>query len=267
MNIHWYIVPVLLGLVSCGGNESDPHPDIIYRLRQESGRISQYITEADTWQVYRQSGDSTIFSGLLSGVFTEACDIIKESQFDDGSFARSPAHKLRGERDFSRDGAIGVLWAADVGCLSDASVNKWVSYINASGGYLAEKRDSKAYATGNFRHLISEVTERPVIGAMPFSSWVPGMQNWFHTDDSEEFLDYASVFLYGDRMSADNRTNPFQLIVEGDIDEASRVLLKYMQAFDGYPCYNGDCNYLRWGTQWGMEGVRPEEFLWIYSLM
>jgi hypothetical protein len=261
---YWVGLIVLFTLMmkcsGCGGKKRPAAQSTLDKIASYMPRVEEQVDP----RLYLFSGDATIFNGLLSGDFEWACDYLKQSQFEDGSFARSPLHYGMGERDFSRDGAIGVLWAVKKGCLVE-EVGEFVKFINSHDGCLSLKCDDKAKTSGPFRALIQKVTGLNVTGAWVASSWVPTFQSYFN-EGSDEFLDYASISLYGNTRAAKNLNHPFQQIVAGDKAAAAESLLKYLLTWDGYPTYKGDTEYLRWSMQWGMDyPMRPEEIVWLYN--
>lgn len=258
---------VLGAILTCGrGKDTTPDPTTLERIRAERARLLPLVDLS----LYADSGDSTIFSGLLSRHFPLACDTIKASQLSDGSFARSPAHAARGDRDFSRDGAVGVLWAVKSGCLDSSAVVKFAEFINGRNGCLSIKCDSKSETSGTFRRVIQEVTGQPIKGAWLLPpTWTPFGQSYFQ-EGSDKFLSYAILHLLGGSRSADDRENPFQLLVEGSRKEAADKLLPLMVAVRGQEVYRGEATYLRWSLQWPMarwEDPRIEELIWASYLV
>lgn len=256
-----------VSIAACGGKDTVPRPSTMEQLRVEVARIEAHVDP----DLYVISGDSTLFSGLLSGIYPWACENLRASQFEDGSFARSPQHKSQGERDFSRDGAVGILWGVKSGCLDTLqSVGKWVNFINKHDGCLSTKCDAKADTSASFRSLIEKVTGQYVKWALPFpASWTPWGQHFFQ-EGSDEFLSYASMHLVGTTMAAQRPGSVFQNIVAGDKQRAADLLLPLMLAFREQECYREDCAYLRWSSQWPQEkweAPRAEELIWLYHLV
>jgi len=257
------LLPLVL-LAACGGPDTQPAPDVLAQIRTEKDRLALLVDQ----EIYRASGDGTTFAGIISGTFPWACDLVKQAQFDDGSFARSVAHKERGDRDFSRDAAIGILWSVKAGCLDTPQVVKFVDFVNKHD-CLSTQCDAKAETNTGFRTLIQHVTKLDVVWTSPVgASWLPWGQHFFN-DGSELFLDYASVYLYDRSMDAKDEANPFYQFVAGDKAKAADLLLPLMRQVNGpAECYNGECSYLRWQLQWeDGEDYRPEELVWMAKLL
>ena len=255
------LLPLAL-LAACGDKETKPNPTVLEQIRTEVARITPFVDPG----IYQASGDSLIFSGILSSTFPWACENVKASQFPDGSFARSPRHREIGDPDFSRDAAIGILWSVKSGCLNTSQVVKWVEFINEHD-CLSVQCDPKAQTPGTFKRLVEKVTGLRVSGAWVIAgSWVPTTQSWFNSG-SELFLDHASVYLYGGTMEAKDEGNPFYQFVAGDRQKAADLLLPMLRSVTGpAECYGGECGYLRFGLQFGAP-YRPEELVWVANLL
>lgn len=242
--ILWFLycaLTLILLSLACSRKHTTPDGEITTHIRAEVGRIRPLLSTKE----FEVSGDALLFAGLLTLIPGEdwACDVVRRSQFEDGSFARSPAHRERGDRDFSRDQGLGVLMAIQSGCIPP---EPFATFLNKqSEGCLATHCDAKARAGGHYLKLVEVVTRTWIKGSS--SVWGTagiGVGSWANTDYALH-LDSLSLYLYdrnnvstlgtaSARHALEKRQpdNPWFLYVTGDKEGAAKKLLPLMRSFD-----------------------------------
>jgi hypothetical protein len=233
---------VALIAYSCSHNTTSPSEDMRAAIKAETVRIRPLLSTKE----FEVSGDALISSGLMTLADEEwACDVVRRSQFEDGSFARSPAHRDAGDRDFSRDQGLGVLMAIQSNCLSLEQTLKFVRFLNSNGGRLSTKFDEKSKTSSYYRKLIEVVTRTWIEGSS--SAWGTagiGVGAWFNKDYALH-LDSISLYLY-DRNNISTLAmasarhalikrqpdNPWFRFVTGDRNTSASQLLPLLRGFD-----------------------------------
>jgi hypothetical protein len=247
--IIWFLLfattAILLSL-ACSRKHTAPDTTMRGLIQHQLDRIRPLLSTSE----FEVSGDALLFSGLLTLIHEDwACDIVRRSQFEDGSFARSPAHRDRGDRDFSRDQGLGVLMAIQSGCVPPEPFAAFLNAPNAPNaqpeGCLSRSCDAKARAGGHYLKLVEVVTRTWIRGSS--SVWGTagiGIGSWANTDYALH-LDSLSLYLY-DRnnistlgtssarhaLAKRQPDNPWFLYVVGDKEGAANKLLPLMRSFD-----------------------------------
>jgi hypothetical protein len=267
-----FVFITILILLACARPRPEP-PSAASReaIRGELERIRPLLSARE----FEVSGDSLLFSGLLASALRGSdreyfCDVIRRSQFEDGSFARSPAYRDRGERDFSRDQGLGILLAIQEGCIP---VEPFIRFLNEGGhptGCLSSKCDAKAKAGGTYLRLVELVARSWVRGASSFggASAGIGIGAWMNTDYSLH-LDSVTVYIL-DRNNIPTLTppgvestkaalrmrqpnNPWFRYITGDRQLSADQLLPLLRGFDLAKVHE---DWLEWmwqrpTNQWG----------------